>query len=31
MQQAISRVDVDKTDDPASSWAKFEEAVNALG
>jgi cellobiose transport system substrate-binding protein len=31
MQQAISRVDVDKTDDAASSWAKFEEAVNALG
>jgi cellobiose transport system substrate-binding protein len=31
MQQALSRVDVDKTDDPASSWAKFEEAVNALG
>jgi cellobiose transport system substrate-binding protein len=31
MQQAITRVDVDKTDDPASSWAKFEEAVKALG
>ena len=31
MQQAISRVDVDKTDDAASSWTKFEEAVNALG
>ncbi len=31
MQQAISRVDVDQTDDPASSWAKFEAAVNALG
>ena len=31
MQQALSRVDVDQTDDPASSWAKFEEAVNALG
>jgi cellobiose transport system substrate-binding protein len=31
MQQALSRVDVDETDDPASSWAKFEEAVNALG
>ena len=31
MQQAISRVDVDETDDMASSWAKFEEAVNALG
>ena len=25
------RVDVDKTDDAASSWAKFEEAVNTLG
>ena len=31
MQQALSRVDVDQTDDPASSWAKFEDAVNALG
>jgi cellobiose transport system substrate-binding protein len=31
MQQALSRVDVDKTDDPASSWAKFEDAVKALG
>jgi cellobiose transport system substrate-binding protein len=31
MQQALSRVDVDETDDPASSWTKFEEAVNALG
>ncbi|MGW6131563.1 ABC transporter substrate-binding protein [Cellulomonas sp. NPDC055163] len=31
MSQAIGRVDVDKTDDPASSWAKFEEAVSALG
>ena len=31
MQQALARVDVDKTDDPASSWAKFEEAVNTLG
>ena len=31
MQQALTRVDVDKTDDAASSWAKFEEAVNALG
>jgi cellobiose transport system substrate-binding protein len=31
MQQALTRVDVDKTDDAASSWAKFEEAVNTLG
>jgi cellobiose transport system substrate-binding protein len=31
MQQAISRVDVDQTDDMASSWSKFEQAVNALG
>lgn len=31
MSQAIGRVDVDKTDDPASSWKKFEEAVSALG
>jgi cellobiose transport system substrate-binding protein len=31
MAQAVNRVDVDKTDDAASSWAKFEEAVNALG
>jgi cellobiose transport system substrate-binding protein len=31
MQQALSRVDVDKTDDPASSWAKFEADVNNLG
>jgi cellobiose transport system substrate-binding protein len=31
LQQALTRVDVDKTDDAASSWAKFEEAVNALG
>jgi cellobiose transport system substrate-binding protein len=31
MQQALSRVDVDETDDPASSWTKFEEAVNGLG
>jgi cellobiose transport system substrate-binding protein len=31
MQQALSRVDVDKTDDAASSWAKFETAVNELG
>jgi cellobiose transport system substrate-binding protein len=27
---AIARVDVDKTDDPASSWAKFETEVAAL-
>ena len=31
LQQALNRVDVDKTDDPASSWAKFEEAINNLG
>ncbi|MFS0700918.1 ABC transporter substrate-binding protein [Cellulomonas sp. 179-A 4D5 NHS] len=31
MSQAINRVDVDQTDDPATSWAKFEEAVSALG
>ncbi len=31
MQQALARVDVDKTDDPDSSWAKFEEAVKQLG
>ncbi len=31
MQQALSRVDVDKTDDAASSWAKFVTAVKALG
>ena len=28
---AYTRVDVDKTDDAASSWAKFETAVNDLG
>ena len=31
MQQALTRVDVDKTDDPASSWAKFLTEVKALG
>jgi cellobiose transport system substrate-binding protein len=31
MQQAISRVDIDKTDTPESSWDKFVSAVNALG
>ena len=31
MQQAISRVDVDKTDDLASSWTKFVNAVQTLG
>jgi len=31
MQQALTRVDVDKTDTPASSWAKFETAVKNLG
>jgi cellobiose transport system substrate-binding protein len=31
MQQAISRVDVDGTDDPDSSWEKFVSAVEALG
>jgi len=31
MQQALSRVDVDETDDPASSWSKFEADVNNLG
>jgi cellobiose transport system substrate-binding protein len=31
MQQALTRVDVDQTDDAASSWAKFEEAVQSLG
>jgi cellobiose transport system substrate-binding protein len=31
MQQAIGRVDVDKTDTPESSWAKFVSAVQALG
>jgi cellobiose transport system substrate-binding protein len=30
-QNALNRVDVDKTDDAASSWAKFEAAVNQLG
>ena len=28
---AYTRVDVDKSDDSASSWAKFETAVNDLG
>ncbi|QTE30212.1 ABC transporter substrate-binding protein [Pengzhenrongella sicca] len=31
MQQALTRVDVDKTDDPDSSWAKFLTDVKALG
>jgi len=31
MQQALTRVDVDKTDNPASSWAKFLTAVKNLG
>jgi len=31
MQQALTRVDVDKTDTPASSWAKFATAVKSLG
>lgn len=31
LSQAINRVDVDKTDDAASSWAKFETAVKAIG
>jgi cellobiose transport system substrate-binding protein len=31
LQDAITRVDVDGTDDPDSSWAKFVEAVEALG
>ena len=31
LSDAYSRVDVDKTDDAASSWAKFETAVNDLG
>ena len=31
MQQALTRVDVDKTDTAASSWAKFETAVKNLG
>ncbi|ANS78174.1 putative sugar binding secreted protein [Serinicoccus hydrothermalis] len=30
MQDAISRVDVDQTDDPASSWDKFAAAVGDL-
>ncbi|MDQ0755302.1 hypothetical protein QFZ61_001289 [Arthrobacter sp. B3I4] len=30
MQQALTRVDVDKSDDPASSWAKFLTAVKSL-
>ncbi|WP_043441914.1 ABC transporter substrate-binding protein [Arthrobacter sp. L77] len=30
MQQALTRVDVDETDDPASSWEKFVTAVGAL-
>ena len=31
MAQAINRVEVDGTDDAASSWAKWVEAVEALG
>ena len=31
IQQAISRVDIDKTDTPAASWDKFVTAVKALG
>ncbi|MBK9475549.1 MAG: extracellular solute-binding protein [Tetrasphaera sp.] len=31
MQQAIGRVDIDKTDDAASSWEKFLTAIKALG
>lgn len=31
MQAAIGRVDVDKVDDAESSWAKFVDAVEALG
>jgi cellobiose transport system substrate-binding protein len=31
MQQALTRVDVDKTDNPASSWAKFLTEVKNLG
>jgi cellobiose transport system substrate-binding protein len=31
MQQALTRVDVDKTDNPASSWAKFLTDVKNLG
>ncbi len=30
MQQALTRVDVDQSDDPASSWEKFVTAVGAL-
>jgi cellobiose transport system substrate-binding protein len=31
LSQAINRVDVDKTDDAATSWATFQEAVSAIG
>ena len=31
MQQALSRVDVDKTDDIATSWEKFLSDVAAIG
>jgi cellobiose transport system substrate-binding protein len=31
MGSALNRVDVEKTDDAATSWAKFEEAVKQLG
>ena len=31
MQQALTRVDVDKTDDAAASWDKFVADVEALG
>ncbi len=31
MQRALTRVDVDKTHDAASSWAEFEDDVQALG
>ena len=31
LQDAITRVDVDGTDDPDSSWDKFADAVEALG
>ncbi len=31
MQQALARVDVDKTDTADASWAKFTDAVKALG
>ena len=30
MQQALTRVDVDKSDDAASSWTKFLAAVKSL-